>query len=120
MSNRNALSTGEVGNQESRTPLLTGKVETPLVKGDARRIEHIIKGGNPPLTSEKGASPDFRKTNSASDAIKVKHLNRRQALKLKRNRIRGRVNALRSELNQLEPLLSKIEQQLIEMNPQAS
>jgi hypothetical protein len=51
---------------------------------------------------------------------KLKPLNRRQALKLKRNRIRGRVNALKSELNQLEPLLSKIEQQLIEMNPKSS
>jgi hypothetical protein len=51
---------------------------------------------------------------------KLKPLNRRQALKVKRNRIRGRVNALKSELGQLEPLLSKIEQQLIEMNPKAN
>jgi len=45
----------------------------------------------------------------------LKPLNRRQALKLKRNRIRGRINKLRSELNQLEPVLSKVEQQLAEL-----
>lgn len=47
---------------------------------------------------------------------KPKPLNQRQALKLKRNRIRGRINALKSELAQLEPVLAKVETQL--ENPQ--
>ena len=45
-------------------------------------------------------------------------LNRRQALKTKRNRIRGRVNALRSELSQLEPLLANLEERLQQTNPE--
>lgn len=104
----------DVANKNART---TGEPETPVLMGDARRIEHIRKGGNPPLNSENGASPDFGKNNSTSNTVKVKRLNKRQALKLKRNKLRGRINSLRSELSQLEPLLSKIEQQLVEMKP---
>lgn len=43
-----------------------------------------------------------------------KPLNRRQALKLKRKKLRGRVNSCRSELAQIEPLLAAVEKQLTE------
>jgi hypothetical protein len=45
-----------------------------------------------------------------------KRLNARQALKLKRNRIQGRINKLRSELLQLEPVLAKVEQRMQRMD----
>ena len=49
---------------------------------------------------------------NTENQITLKPLNRRQQLKLKRKRIRGRINALKSELGQLEPVLAKIQQQL--------
>ena len=48
---------------------------------------------------------------------KLKPLSRRQALKVKRKHIRGRINKLRSELDQLLPVLAKLEAQLIETHP---
>ena len=45
-----------------------------------------------------------------------KRLNARQALKIKRNRIQGRINKLRSELSQLEPVLLKVEQRMQQMD----
>ena len=50
--------------------------------------------------------------------VSRKPLNPRKALKVKRNRIRGRVNALRSELSQLEPALAKLEERLRQMTPE--
>jgi hypothetical protein len=45
-------------------------------------------------------------------------LNARQLLKVKRNRLQGRINKLRSELSQLEPIVAKLNQKLDDMNPE--
>ena len=45
-------------------------------------------------------------------------LNARQLLKVKRNKVQGRINRLRSELQQLEPLVAKLNVKLDEMNPE--
>lgn len=50
--------------------------------------------------------------------VSKKPLNRRQLLKVKRKKLRGRINALRSELSQLEPVLAKIEERLQQTNPE--
>jgi len=43
-----------------------------------------------------------------------KPLTRRQALKRKRKKLRGRLNACLSELSQIEPLLAEVERLLAE------
>jgi hypothetical protein len=46
-----------------------------------------------------------------------KNLTARQALRLKRKKLRARVNAARSELAQVLPVLEKVEAQLAQSNP---
>ena len=45
-----------------------------------------------------------------------KKLNARQALKIKRNKIQGRINKLRSDLADLEPVLAKVQRRLEQMD----
>jgi hypothetical protein len=52
------------------------------------------------------------------NSIPKKKLSRRQALRIKRKKLQGRVNTLRSELSQLEPVLAKLEKRLEETNPE--
>jgi hypothetical protein len=59
----------------------------------------------------------FTATSESFPATKPrKKLNARQALKIKRNKIQGRINKLRSDLADLEPVLAKVQQRLQQMD----
>jgi hypothetical protein len=141
--NENALSMGEA----NRNALYMGEPETPFLWVTPIELELYRKGESPvceewnqefefktrkgdrasrktktkvkTLTTAEGFKQQgeaMTQENTPMPEVK-KHLTARQALRLKRKKLRARVNAARSELAQVEPLLAKVEAQLAQSNP---